>query len=139
MRTSFEFEAARQFGPATPTEGLEAMVMNPARPASPNYYGALCLLEWLESVRVEGADWWVSQLDRARTLLESAWYEEGGSGPAISAYIQAEMGGLEWLAGNLDQAENLLAAAKESFTTVELGEKAVRMEDALAGIAALRR
>lgn len=121
------------------SEGLGGRVITPDGPMIPHYYSAVCILDWLESVQARGASWWTSQLDHARSLLESAWYKEGGSCPVVSAYIQAEVGRVEYMADNLDAAKSLLKKAKDNFISAGLGDKAAQVQDALAYLAALRQ
>jgi hypothetical protein len=110
----------------------------PDEPASPDYYAAVCLLDWLESIDTD-EPFWADQLERSRRLLETAWSEDSERGPLASAYIEVEIARLEYLAGKLTRAVDLLRQARSDFRAAKREDKAAQVEDALISIGAILR
>jgi hypothetical protein len=108
----------------------------PYQPQTPQYYAALCILDWLQSVDPE-VPGWVSQIDNARQSLELAWSEESGNHPATEGYLRAEMARTECLAGNLDDADRLLNLARDNFSSAGFDKEVTQIDDILASLAPL--
>jgi hypothetical protein len=108
------------------------------KPQSPQYYAALWLLEWLESVDAKQVPGWASQLDSARTSLESAWSEESGTCLATDGFLLVEAARIEFLAANFTEAERLFNLARDYFRSAGLIEQANNVDEIATSLVALR-
>jgi tetratricopeptide (TPR) repeat protein len=83
-------------------------------PTSQHYFEAVKLLDQMETNEVDKTIR-RSLIDSANEELDFAWNEEGEPSGSVDAYIKCQLGRLEYIRGNYNQAEELFLRAQRLF------------------------